>query len=175
MTRRTLALSALAPLFGAALRANPLDGKRAPSFSLPDAKQKYHDLLDYRGKPLLLDFMLTGCPHCRTLAATLERVKKSFGGKVNVLSIVTPPDTNQTVADFVAKHGVTSPVLFDCGQTAAYYLNATPQNPRIDLPQLFLIDAKGIITQSWKYSEANRAVFEGDALLPLIRKLTGAA
>lgn len=172
MTRRSLALAALAPLLGrTALNAGPLDGQRALSFALPDSHQKYHDILDYRGKPLLLDFMLTACPHCRTLAAKLEQVSKAMSGKVNVLSIVTPPDTNQTVAAFIKQHGITSPILFDCGQTAAYYLRATAQNPRVDLPQLFLIDAKGIIAHSWVYSEANKGIFEGDDLLPLVRKL----
>lgn len=175
MTRRSLALAALSPLLGRPLAAGVFDGKRAPSFSLPDGNQKYHDILDYRGKPLLLDFMLTSCPHCTTLAATLERVKKALPGRVNVLSVVTPPDTNQTVAAFIDKHRITSPILFDCGQTAAYYLNASPQNPRVDLPQLFLIDAKGIVSQSWTWSEANKAIFEGDALLPIVRKLAGGA
>jgi len=175
ITRRTLALSALAPLLGRALHAGPLDGKRALSFALPDSKQKYHDILDYRGKPLLLDFMLTACPHCVTLAAKLEQVKQALPGRVNVLSVVTPPDTNQTVAAFIARHKITSPFLFDCGQTAAYYLQATPENPRVDLPQLFLIDAKGIVAHSWAYSEANKGIFEGDQLLPIVRKLAGAA
>lgn len=175
MTRRSLTLAALAALAGRSLRAGPLVGKRAPSFALPDARQNYHDILDYRGKPLLLDFMLTACPHCQTLAATLERVKKALPGRVNVLSVVTPPDTLNTVTQFIEKYGVTSPVLFDCGQTAAYYLQATPQNPRVSMPHLFLIDAKGIIVQDWPYSDADKAIFEGDALIPILRKLTGTA
>lgn len=175
MTRRTMTLAALAALAGRALRAGPLMGKRAPSFALPDLRQNYHDILDYRGKPLLLDFMLTACPHCRTLAATLERVKKALPGQVNVLSVVTPPDTLNTVAQFVEKNGVTSPVLFDCGQTAAYYLQATPKNPSVSMPHLFLIDPKGIIARDWPYSDADKAIFEGDALIPLVRKLTGKA
>jgi len=45
------------------LSAQPLSGRRAPSFSLPDSKLKQHDILDYRGKWLLLDFMQNDYPH----------------------------------------------------------------------------------------------------------------
>lgn len=167
-SRRTL----LAGLLAGTLRGGPLTGKRAPSFALPDHRQQYHDILDYRGKPLLLDFMQTFCPHCGPLAATLERVKRALPGQVNVLSVVTPPDTIQTVTQFIQKHRLSSPVLFDCGQTAAYYLQATPQNPRVSFPHLFLIDARGMIARDWPYSEADKSIFEGDALIPIVRKLT---
>ena len=44
--------------------AQDLAGRRAPSFSLPDSKLVQHDILDYRGKWLIVDFMKTDCPHC---------------------------------------------------------------------------------------------------------------
>lgn len=170
MTRRTLALSALG-LIGMKAAAGPLSGRRAPSFALPDSRLRYHDILDYRGKYLLIDFMLTDCPHCQTLAPVLENVKAKFKGKVDVLSIVTPPDTNVKVANFVATYGVTSPVLFDCGQATAAYLKATLSNPKVTLPHLFLLDPKGQIIEDWAYSEQTKAIFEGDALAPIIESV----
>ena len=35
---------------------------RAPGFSLPDLKADQHDLADYRGKVVILEFMQTTCP-----------------------------------------------------------------------------------------------------------------
>ena len=169
MTRRELALGAWA-VVGWSAKGGSLSGRRAPSFALPDISLKYHDLLDYRGKVLLLDVMLTGCPHCQKLAATLERMKRRFGVKIQVLSIVTPPDTQATVASFVAKYRLSSPILFDCGQVSASYLKATPENPKVDVPHLFLINANGLIIDDWPWSEANQAILEGDALAPVIEK-----
>ena len=48
-------------------------GRRAPSFSLPDFKGNFYDSLDFRGKPLIIEFMQTNCPHCSVFAKTLER------------------------------------------------------------------------------------------------------
>ncbi|HPT25637.1 MAG TPA: TlpA disulfide reductase family protein [Bryobacteraceae bacterium] len=144
--------------------AGPLTGRRLPSFSLPDTTMKVHDVLDYRGKPLIIDIMQTGCPHCQTLAPNLERVKQKYAGKIGVLSIVVPPDTQATVAQFVARFRVSSPILFDCGQATAAILKINPRSPKIDLPQLFLVDRSGMIREDWTWSEATKQIFEGQGL-----------
>ena len=75
------------------LNAQSLSGRRAPSFSLPDSGFVQHDILDYRGKWLLIEYMQTNCPHCKALTKLLESKKSGFKGKVEVLDIViAPPD-----------------------------------------------------------------------------------
>jgi thiol-disulfide isomerase/thioredoxin len=131
----------------ATVSAGPLSGRRAPSFALPDSAMKYFDILDFRGKVVLVDIMQTTCPHCLALSKTLEQVKAKYGAKIQVLSIVTPPDNAQTVATFVGQTKVSSPILFDCGQVAAVYLKVGPQNPSVDVPHLFFIDPQGTIQE----------------------------
>ena len=145
------------------LAAGELSGRRAPGFSLPDSNLKQYDLGDYRGKIVLVDIMQTACPHCQVFVRTLEEVKAKYGLKVAILTVVTPPDTIDTVRQFVARNFVTTPVLFDCGQMAASYLKVTPQNPRIVLPHLFIIDGEGMIRNHYAY-EGNKEIFEGKAL-----------
>ena len=41
------------------LTGQGLAGRRAPSFSLPDSNQNQHDILDYRGRWLLLTYTTT--------------------------------------------------------------------------------------------------------------------
>src|SRR4051812_10169123 len=107
--------------------AQGLSNRRAPSFSLPDAKLQQHDLLDYRGTWLLLDFMETNCPRCKELSVKLEDAKKKYGTKVAILSIVlTPPETQATVAKYIAETKMTSPIVFDSSQVAISYFKATP-------------------------------------------------
>lgn len=172
ITRRALALSAVG-LLGVNAKGGALSGRRAPSFTLPDLGMTYYDLLDYRGKVVLLDFMQTSCPHCQTLAPTLERIKKQFGDRLVILSIVMPPDNTRTIPPFIAKHQITTPILLDCGQVAAAYLKVTPQRPQINIPHLFLVDAKGMIVEDWEYTATTRSIFEGDGLVPHIAKLAG--
>lgn len=119
--------------------------RRAPGFSLPDMTQKWHDVADYKGKVVLLDFMRTDCPKCQSLTGLLEQIKSKYGEKVQVLSVVTMPDNLQSVKAYVTKHKVTAPVLFDCGQMMASYLKIGPQNPQVHLPTLFIIDRNGMI------------------------------
>lgn len=150
------------------LCAEPISGKRVASFTLPDATGKYYDVLDFRGKVLLVDIMKTNCPHCQTLTKTLERIKAKYGNRIAVLSIVNPPDNPQTVSAYIAKYKVTNPVLFDFGQATAAMLRITPQNPQINLPTLLVVDANGIVRDDIVYSDELKAVFEGDGLIPII-------
>jgi peroxiredoxin len=157
-----------------ALAAGPLTGQRAASFTLPDSNSKYHDLLDYRGKVVLIDIMKTDCPHCAVFSKTLERVKARYGDKIQILSIVTLPDNTTTVANYIARYRVTSPVLFDSGQATAAMLRITPSNPSISLPTALVLDQQGIIRGDYVYRESDpqtKPIFEGDGLFAVIDKL----
>lgn len=156
---------------GCLLSAGPLAGKRIASFTLPDSQARYHDVLDYRGKVLLIDIMRTDCPHCGTFSKVLERVKSRYGNRVNILSIVNPPDNQQTVAAYIARHKITTPFLFDFGQAVAAMLNISPQNPSIHLPTLLIVGADGIIREDLVYSESRKDVFEGEALFGILDRI----
>ncbi|MBZ5595323.1 MAG: TlpA family protein disulfide reductase [Acidobacteriia bacterium] len=139
------------------MAAGDLSGRRAPGFSLVDVNFTQHDLQDYRGKVVLVDFIQTSCPHCGELSNILQEVVAKYGSKVAVLSIVNPPDTTATVKQYVAQHKLTYPLLFDCGQVAASYMKA----PSFDVPHLFIVDAQGMIQSDYGYSPFNRGIFEG--------------
>src|SRR5579884_3875306 len=113
--------------------------RRAPSFTLPDSHSRYYDILDYRGKPHIIEMMSTRCAHCRELAVTLEKVTSRYGDRISILSVVLPPDNQTTVGEFIRTYGVTHPILFDCSQMTASYFRATPENAHIDVPHLFFI------------------------------------
>ena len=155
--------------------AQGLSNRRAPSWNLPDSTLKRYDLLDYRGKWLLLDFMVTNCVHCKALGGILEKVQSKYGvAKLAALSItVTPPETQATVTKYIKENKLTVPILFDMSQVAAIYLKITPEKPSFDTPHLFIIDPAGNIVRDWGYSEATKSVLEGDgsALMAEIDKL----
>jgi peroxiredoxin len=162
------AVLALAALPAAAQQG--LSGRRAPSFSLPDitaSKLDQHDILDYRGKWLLLDFMQTNCPHCKALSKTLEEIKTKYAGKLAVLSVVLPPDNMTSVSRYVAENKVTVPILFDSSQVAASYFKATPTNASVDMPHLFAIDPAGQIVRDWgqAFAESSQLVKDIDTLI----------
>jgi peroxiredoxin len=115
--------------------------------------------------------MKTDCPDCQRLAVTLERIRAKYGDRIQILTIVNPPDTQATVAQFIATYKVQTPIVFDCGQVSASYFKATPQRPSVQVPHVFLIDQNGIIRNDFANSPQNRAIFQGDALMAEIDKL----
>jgi len=156
------------------LAAGSLSNRRAPGFSLMDSNGKRHSLNDYRGRIVLIDVMQTTCPHCRTFTKVLDKVKAKYGTRVAILSVVNPPDNPQTVARFVQDLKPTTPILFDAGPMAIAYFKATPQNPSIDLPHLFIIDGNGWIVNDYEYGPATLGIFEGQALFTELDRMLAA-
>ena len=143
----------LAALLAAALilpAAGQFSNRRAPGFSLADSKFRQHDPQDYRGKVLMVDIMLTTCPTCKQLADTLVQVKKKYGDKLAIISIVTLPDTFAEADAFAATRGITWPIVFDSGQVISSYMNVTPSNPTVHFPHLFVIDGSGMIRNDYE-------------------------
>jgi peroxiredoxin len=150
----------------AALAADP--PRRAPGFAIPDPKMQVHDLYDYRGKVVILEFMQTTCPHCAGFTAVLQKVQQKYGDKVQILSVVVPPDNMKTVAQFIEGHKITYPVLFDMGQVAYSYV----RQGHVTFPQAYLIDAKGMIYAHFDYDNAlDRPIFDGDGLINEIDRM----
>lgn len=145
--------------------------RRAPGFSLPDSKMELHDLADYRGKPVILEFMQTTCPHCQVLAGILENLRAKYGERVAILAVANPPDNQTKVKQFIAENKVGYPIVFDCGQAAYSYLRVQT----FGLPQVFLIDRDGMIRNQFSYSPATKEIFEGNGLAAELDRLLGSA
>jgi peroxiredoxin len=150
MQKLAIVLTAMTTLvLGQGAPGQGLSGRRAPSFALPDASMKPYDILDYRGRWLLLDYMKTDQPGSKPLSKELGQLKARLGAKVAILQIVLPPDNTATVAKFVADTKTTIPILFDSGQSGMWYFKVTPEHPQFDSPHLFAIDPQGILVRDW--------------------------
>jgi peroxiredoxin len=157
-------------LCGAALfAAGPL--RRAPGFCLMDTGQQWHDLADYRGKIVLVEFMKSECPHCASFSTVLNGLKLKYGDKLAILAISNPPDTPQTLAQFAKGHKLSYPLLLDQGQAAYSYV----RSPSIDLPTVYLIDANGMIRNFWVDGVLTKDIFEGNGLSREIDRLLAGA
>jgi peroxiredoxin len=168
----------LVPIAGAILLFSTLlpgqTGRRAPGFSLPDSNNQQHDLLDYRGRVVVLDIMRTDCPECIPFAKTLEQVKTHYGNKVAVIAITNPPDSPAKVRRFVADLKVSYPILFDCGQVAFSFVLPNPLRPSINIPHTYLIDREGIIRGDFEFGGETREIFLGSGLYKEIDRVLAA-
>src|ERR1051326_8280653 len=158
-------LVVLLPLACLLYGAGDMVGHRAPGFSLPDGTFHYHDPQDYHGKILIVEFMQTTCPHCAAFSKILEEAAAKYSGKVSILSIVNPPDSPQKVSQYAATNKISIPILFDCGQIAASYVQWSPgKSGGFDIPRVFIIDATGVIRRDLEYNVVTKEVFEGRGL-----------
>jgi peroxiredoxin len=165
-------LAAVLPLSNALRAQQSL--RRAPSWSLYDSRGQMRDLLDYRGKIVVIEMMQTTCPHCGAFAEILEKVQQKYGDRVAILAVVTvlgpSADSPDKVQAYISGHKITYPILFDMGQMQYSYI----LKPNVSLPQVYLIDPNGLIRGDWSYGLTTRDIFEGRALFTEIDRLLGA-
>lgn len=133
--------------------AQSLINRRAPSFSLPDSNYVQHDILDYRGKWLLLEFLMTSqqnCDKCKDITRRLDALQTKNAGKLGVIGIAnTPPENQDTIKAFIAETKAKFPIVFDASMVAMSYFKATPQRPQIDPGHIFAINPEGRIVMDW--------------------------
>jgi thiol-disulfide isomerase/thioredoxin len=164
--------------FSLAVLASAQGPRRAPGFALPDTKYLanqpgggFHDLADYRGKVLVLEFMKTTCPHCAAFAGILSQIPQRYGGKVAVLAVANlNTDSPQAVGEYVAGQRLPYPVVLDQGQMMFSYI-LKPQGA--DVPHVYLIDPNGYIRADYVYDLSTRDIFEGKSLFAEIDKVLG--
>jgi thiol-disulfide isomerase/thioredoxin len=172
--KRALAVFALASTCALSAAYAQQNLRRAPSWSLYDSNGKMHDLLDYRGKIVVLDIMQTGCPHCGAFADVLHKVEQKYGDKVQVISVVTilgpAAETPDKVKTYVANHKVDYPILYDMGQMQYSYL----LTPKADLPHAYIIDPNGYVRADYGYNMTSKDFFEGNGIFTELDRLVNA-
>lgn len=116
----------------------PRIGFRAPSFSLKGLDGETHNLEDYAGKAVVINFWTTWCPHCVVEMPFLQDLHER-GNDVVVLA-VNVREKREDVQEFIDSEGYTFPVLLDdqARVSSAYMVRG--------LPTTFAVNGVGVIT-----------------------------
>lgn len=121
------------------------EGDQAPNFVLTDLNGKKHQLSDYKGQGVLLNFWGTWCPPCKKEMPALNEAYKTFEDKgVQVISI-NIAQSDFEVRDFVSSYGLDFPMTIDQTKSVMRAYNVD------QLPATFLIDSKGEIKRILTY------------------------
>ena len=114
-------------------------GGATPPLVLKDLNGKTHDLKQYRGKVVLINFWATWCPPCRAEMPSMQRLKNKMAGKPFVILAVDMGETEAEVKAFLPQVKTDFNVLMDKDGRAlkAWKVFAFPTS--------YLVDAQGKI------------------------------
>lgn len=118
----------------------PEIGFLAPSFSLTGLDGQSHDLSEYRGKPIILNFWASWCGPCIEEAPNFVKLHTTYRNDLQIVTVnLTSMDNVQSAKDFVKEYGFIFPVLLDQDGTVAQSYKIKP------IPTTFFIDSQGLI------------------------------
>lgn len=116
-----------------------INGKTAPEFTLPDLEGRTHNLEDYRGQIVVLNFWSAECPWAERADKEISVMLADWGEKVVLLSIASNANEPIEMLKEVAAGRGISPVLHDADQKVARKYDAQ------FTPQIFVLDEEGLL------------------------------
>ena len=121
--------------------------RQAPEYvvNLPGGRQ---DLLSkYKGKVVVMEFLLTTCPHCQKSAGVLSKLQKEYGPKIQVLGVAINPEGD--IAGFQRQYATGFQVGWGSRETAMAFLQHSIMAPNFYVPQVVIVDKAGMIRGQW--------------------------
>jgi len=116
-------------------------GNPAPDFVLTDMQGQKHQLSDYRGQGVFLNFWGTWCPPCKKEMPYINNQYQQFKDKgVQVLS-VDIQESELAVQQFADRYNLQFPIMIDKDKEVMTTYGIDP------LPATFLIDKNGKVVK----------------------------
>jgi peroxiredoxin len=125
------------------------NGQPAPSFSLPDQAGEVHNLQDFLGRTIILNFWSAECPWSERADRALRDYLKEWGDAVALLPIASNSHEETAMIARTAMERGMNMVLIDADQHVADLYGT------ITTPHLFVLDGKGILRYQGGLDDAN--------------------
>lgn len=114
-------------------------GDKAPDFVLVDMKGEKHQLSDYKGQGVFLNFWGTWCKPCEREFPLMDQHYQEYKEKGLEILAVNIGESNFAVQKYVDRKSLGFPVLIDNNKSVMETYNINP------LPTTLLINPEGII------------------------------
>jgi len=132
------------------------------NFSLPDTDGKLHELNEWRGKVIVLNFWATWCPPCRAEVPLFVNTQDKFR-KQGLVIVGVAIDKTRDVANFIDSYFINYPVLVSEQDNTE--LMARYGNRIATLPYSVVIDRNG------KIIDRHAGAYNKDQLYGVLNKV----
>jgi peroxiredoxin len=135
-------------LCAAALTAAPLP-RPSPDFTIHLTPSGQVSPAQYKGRAVVLAFILTTCPHCQRTTGILSGLQREYGPRgLQVLASAFNPMANMLVPDFIKQFQPSFPVGWNQREDVLGFLDHSAIL-QMYVPVLVLIDRSGMIRNQY--------------------------
>ena len=119
----------------------------APELEIKMEDGRVVKLSQFKGKPVVLEFFSTTCPHCQKSAESLEKILRAYSAKgVQVLAVTTDENQRKEFPEFRKKYGATYPMGSVGNQEAYRFFGLSVMKP-FYVPTYAFIDRNGVMKE----------------------------
>jgi peroxiredoxin len=146
LSRRSALLAWAATVLSPRLLRAAQVPRPAPEMVVVRTSGEQMRLSQYRGKIVVLEFLLTTCPHCQRCASVVQKVLPDYKAHgVEALGAAINDEARVDMLRFEMAAGSRFPIGIADRNKAYAFLEADPNAGPVYFPQLLLIDRKGVI------------------------------
>jgi thiol-disulfide isomerase/thioredoxin len=148
-----IAALTLLALAGADARAAQLP-RPSPDFAINLGPGKQARISQYKGKTVVVAFILTYCPHCQMVVGVLSKMQKEYGSRgLQVLASATEDMAAASLPGFLRQFDPPFPVGINTTIEYMTYMQH-PAMLQLIMPGLVFIDKDGIIQAQYEGRDA---------------------
>ncbi len=153
MGRRAGLVAAIAMSFALAASAGNLP-RQAPEFTINLINGQQVRVSQFKGKVVVVAFILTYCPHCQKTIGFLSKEQNEYGPRgVQVLASAIEDGAAKALPDFLRRVSPPFPVGYDARPPVLEFLQH-PVAARLFMPQLVYVDPAGMIRAQYTADDA---------------------
>jgi peroxiredoxin len=131
--------------FSAWLPAKPPVPRPAKEFSCSDPNGQTISLSKYKGKVVLVQFLITNCSHCQALSRLLTKLQGEYGPQgFQAFGVAINDASPEMVRSYVKDHELGIPVGSAPRDHVVGYLGVS-EVERLAVPQVLIVDRHGVV------------------------------